>query len=170
MDFTSGSYLLAQLFGLLAMLVFIVSQQCKKRETLLTYFIVGNLLNAVHFLLLNALTGAVMATIGAVRFGIGIISTSKYWLAVFILINTVATYFVFEGWLLSGTAYLSVTCMILSGFIRSDYWMRIAIIAGTVGCIVYGILIGSIISIIANTIFLISSSTGWYRHVYHKGT
>ena len=130
------------------------------------YIILGNALNAVHFFLLGAITGTVLAIIGTVRFAVSIFSTYKLWIALFLIINTVAAYYVFEGYLLSGTSYIAATFIIISSFLKSDHWMRVAIIIGALGWLVYGILIGSMVAIVSNAIFLLSSMTGWYRHVY----
>lgn len=165
-DLYSKTYLIAQFFGLLAMLVSIASQQFKSRKKLLIFFIIGNILNSVHFLLLGAMTGFVLALIGAVRFGVSIFSTKKHWLILFLLINTIAVPFIFEGFLLSGIAYFAATSIIISTFLKSDNLMRICIIIGALGWLIYGILIGSVIAIISNAFFLISSIIGWYRHIY----
>jgi len=165
-DFTSNTYIIAQAFALASMLVSIWSQQCKTRKAILILFIVANLLNAAHFHLLGAITGVAMALIGAVRFGVNIFSTHKLWLVFFLVINTVATYLVFEGWILSGTSYLAATFIIISTFLTSDHWMRTSIILGAFGWLVYGVLIGSVVAIISGAVFFISIITGWYRHVY----
>jgi hypothetical protein len=167
-DLYSKTYLIAQLFGLLAMLVSITSQQFKSRKKLLILFIISNLLNSAHFLLLSAMSGFVLAIIGAVRFGVSIFSTKKYWLILFLIINTIAVPFIFEGFLLSGIAYLAATSIIISTFLKSDNLMRICIIIGALGWLIYGILIGSVIAIISNAFFLISSIIGWYRYIYKK--
>lgn len=133
---------------------------------ILVLFIISNLLNAGQFLLLSALTGAAMSTIGAVRFGVSIFSTNKLWLGLFLVINTVATYFVFEGYVLSGASYLAATFIIISTFLKSDHWMRVAIIIGSLGWLIYGILIASPVFAISSAAFLVSSIVGWYRHVY----
>jgi len=166
MDFTSNTYIFAQIFAFAAMVAFTWSQQCKKRRTLLLYIILGNSLNAVHFFLLGAITGTVLAVIGAIRFGVSIFSTNRIWLLLFLIINTIAAYLVFEGFLLSGTSYLAATFIIISSFLKSDHWMRVALIIGSVGWLVYGVLIGSLVAIVSNGIFLVSSIAGWYRHVY----
>jgi hypothetical protein len=166
MDFTSNTYILAQALALLAMIVSAWSQQFKKREMLLVFFIIANLLNAGQFLLLSAFTGAVMSVIGAVRFGVNIFSTNKVWLVLFLVINTAATYFVFEGYILSGTSYLAATFIIISTFLKSDNWMRLAIIVGSFLWLVYGILVASPVFAISSAVFLASSMMGWYRHVY----
>jgi hypothetical protein len=99
MDFTSNTFIFAQALALLSTIVSVWSQQCKRREMLLVFFIIANLLNAGQFLLLSAFTGAVMSIIGAVRFAVNIFSTNRLWLVLFLVINTVATYFVFEGFI-----------------------------------------------------------------------
>jgi hypothetical protein len=167
-DYASGTYIAAQIFAFASMLVSLWSQQCRTRTMLLVMFIIANLLNAVHFQLLSAMTGVAMALIGAVRFGVSIVSTGKHWLAFFLIVNTIATYMVFEGWLLSGTSYLAATFIILSTFVRSDHWMRVSIILGAFGWLAYGALIGSIVAIISGMAFFISSCVGWYRHVYRS--
>jgi hypothetical protein len=170
MDFTSQTYLLAQGFALAAMIVSIASQQHKSRNVLLICFIVANVLNAVHFFLLSAITGVVMAIIGAVRFGVSMYSTSKLWLTFFLIINTAAVIIVFEGYVLSGTSYFAATFIIISTFLKSDHSMRISIILGAFGWLVYGVLIGSIVSVISSGFFLLSSIVGWYRYVYKTGS
>lgn len=166
MDFTSNTYILAQVLALLSMIVSVWSQQFKKREMLLIFFIMSNLLNAGQFLLLSAFTGAVMSIIGAVRFGVNIFSTNKLWLVLFLVINTIATYLVFEGYILSGTSYLAATFIIISTFLKSDHWMRVSIIVGTFCWLIYGMLIASPVFVISSGIFLVSSIVGWYRYVH----
>lgn len=165
MNFTS-TYILAQALALLSLIVSVWSQQFKKRELLLVFFIIANLLNAGQFLLLSAITGAAMSIIGAVRFGVSIFSTNKLWLFLFLVINTLATYLVFEGYVLSGTSYLAATFIIISTFLKSDHWMRIAIIIGSFGWLVYGVLVASPMFAISSAAFLVSSIVGWYRHVH----
>lgn len=166
MELTPNTYIIAQAFAFASMVVSIGSQQCKTRKMLLVSFIIANLLNAAHFQLLGAMTGTAIALIGAVRFGVNVVSTSRLWLVVFLLINTVATYFVFEGWILSGTSYLAATFIILSLFLTSDHLMRVCIILGAFGWLVYGVLIGSVVAVISGAVFFLSSVTGWYRHIY----
>jgi hypothetical protein len=163
---SSPVYLVAQFFGICSMIISIGSQQLKLRGKILIAFIFANIFNAVHFYLLGAISGVALAIIGAFRFGIAIKSTSKIWLYIFLIINTLAAYFTFENIILTGTSYLAATFIVLSSFITKDSQMRIAIILGGLGWLVYGILIGSIIAIIANTLFLSSSIIGWYRHSY----
>jgi hypothetical protein len=165
-DFTSNTFIFAQVLALVSTVVSMWSQQCKGRNTLLILFIISNLLNAGHFFLLGALTGVAMAVIGAIRFGVSIFSTNKLWLALFLVINTVATYLVFEGIILSGTSYIAATFIIVSTFLKSDHWMRVSIILGSFGWLIYGVLILSPVFAISSAAFLISSIVGWYRHVY----
>lgn len=170
MDFlsqiNSPLYLAAQLFGLISVIISVASQQFKLREKILIAFVFANLFNAVHFYLLGAMTGLALAIIGAFRFGLAIKSTSKVWLYTFLVINTVAAYLMFEGIALTGVSYLAATFIIISSFLKNDSVMRLAIIIGALGWLVYGVLIGSIIAIVANLLFLASSIIGWYRHSY----
>ncbi len=169
MDIDPNIYILAQAFGLASMLVSIWSQQWKERKMILILFIVSNLFNAGHFYLMNALTGAAMSFIGAARFGVSIFSMHKAWLALFLIINTIATYMFFEGFILSGTSYVAATFIILSSFLKSDHWMRVSIILGSFGWLVYGGLIGSVMAIVSSGFFFLSSVVGWYRYVYLPG-
>lgn len=150
------------------MFVSVTSQQYKGRKIILILFIIANLLNAIHFALLGAMTGFVLAIIGAVRFAVSIISTKSFWLFFFLAINTASLFFIFEGYLLSGVSYFAASFIIISTFLKSDNWMRIFIILGALGWLVYGILIGSVVAILSNAFFLISSVVGWYRHIYRE--
>ncbi len=165
-DFSSPTYLIAQAFAFASMVVSIVSQQYKSRTVILVLFVLANLFNAVHFFLLGAFTGVILAIIGAVRFTVSIFSTKKLWLAFFLVLNTMALYFVFEGYVLSGVSYSAATFIIISTFLKSDHWMRVCIMLGALGWLTYGILIGSVIAIISNLFFLVSSVIGWYRHIH----
>lgn len=169
MNFDSNIYIFAQALGLASMFVSIWSQQWKERNMILVLFIVSNLFNAGHFYLLGAMTGAAMSLIGSVRFAVAIFSVHKAWLVVFLVINTIATYMLFEGFVLSGTSYVAATFIILSSFLQSDHWMRVSIILGSFGWLVYGGLIGSIIAVISGGLFFLSSVIGWYRYVYLPG-
>ncbi len=169
MGLDTNTYIIAQAFGLASMLVAIWSQQWKERNMILILFIVSNLFNAGQFYLLSAMTGAAMSVIGAVRFGVSILSTNKAWLVFFLIINTIATYIFFEGFILSGTSYFAATFIILSSFLKSDHWMRVSIILGSFGWLVYGGLIGSIMAIVSGGFFFLSSVIGWYRYVYVPG-
>lgn len=164
--FSSPLYLLAQLFGLISFVISTVSQQFKLREQILVAFIFANLFNAVHFYLLGAISGLALAIIGAFRFAVAIKSVAKSWLAFFLIVNTIAAYFLFESILLTGVSYIAATFIILSSFVKSDSLMRIIIIFGALGWLSYGILIGSVIAIFSNFVFLLSSVAGWYRHSY----
>lgn len=166
MELDINMYVIAQAFGLASMLVSIWSQQWKERKMILILFIVSNLFNAGHFFLLNAMTGAAMSVIGAVRFGISIFSIHKAWLVFFLAINTIATYIFFEGFILSGASYFAATFIILSSFLQSDHWMRVCIIFGSFGWLVYGGLIGSVMAVVSGGFFFLSSVIGWYRHIY----
>ena len=164
MDLTSKTYLLSQAFAIMAMIVYMASQQYKKRQSILVGFVLGNILNAIHMILLGAMTGMTLALIGAVRFTVAIFSTHKGWLVFFLAINTIATYFVFEGYLLSLTSYLGATFIIISSFLESDNHMRICMILGGIAWTVYTILVSSIIGTVANSLFVVSSLLGWYRY------
>ncbi|MDA0376167.1 MAG: YgjV family protein [bacterium] len=166
MDFTSNTFILSQALVVLSTIVSVWSQQLKKREVILILFIIANLLNAGQFLLLSAFTGAAMSIIGAIRFGVNIFSTNKLWLILFLLINTIATYVFFEGYILSGTSYLASTFVIISTFLNSDHWMRVLIILGLLGWLIYGILIPSPMLVLSSALFIVSGIVGWYRHVY----
>ena len=166
MDLTSKAYLLSQAFAIMAMVVYMASQQYKKRQSILVGFVFGNLLNATHMALLGAMTGMTLALIGAVRFTVAIFSTHKGWLVFFLCINTIATYYMFEGYLLSITSYMGATFIIVSSFLKSDNHMRICMILGGLAWTIYTILIGSVMGIVANSLFLVSSLVGWYRHIY----
>jgi hypothetical protein len=166
MDYLSTAYLFSQVLAFIAMVIYIVGQQHKGRNAILMSFVVGNLFNAAHFLLLGAMTGVAMAVIGAVRFAVSIFSIHRLWLAFFLVVNTVALYLFFETPALSLTAYTGATFVIISSFLKSDSWMRVFVIIGAFIWMVYAVLVGSIVEVIANAFFWCSGVVGWYRHVH----
>ncbi len=163
MDITSPTYLAAQAFAFISMTIAISSQQYKNRKAVLLSLSLANGFNALHFLWLEAITGLALAIIGVIRFFIAIYSTKTYWLIIFLLINTIATILVFEGIILSGTSYAAATLIIVSSFLKNDHHMRATLILGTVGWLLYAVMVGSIVSIVACSFFIVSGLIGWHK-------
>ena len=60
-------YIIAQILGILAMAMIVISFQCKNKTTLLLIQLVGNVLFAANFFMIGAYVGGLLNTIAIVR-------------------------------------------------------------------------------------------------------
>lgn len=61
------SFILAQICGLIALILTVISVQFKTKEKIVVCFIFANMIVAIQFFLLNAITGAIISIINAIR-------------------------------------------------------------------------------------------------------
>ena len=60
-------FVLAQVFGLIALLLTVISVHFRNKRDIVLCFVLANLVVAIQFFLLNAITGGIMSIINAVR-------------------------------------------------------------------------------------------------------
>lgn len=60
-------FLIAQLFGLIAVILSIICMHFNSKENILKCMIIGNLLMTIQFFLLNAITGGVVSLVNTIR-------------------------------------------------------------------------------------------------------
>lgn len=60
-------FLLAQICGLIALILTVISVQFKTKEKIVMCFIFANIVVAIQFFLLNAITGGIISIINAIR-------------------------------------------------------------------------------------------------------
>lgn len=61
------SFILAQICGLIALILTVISVQFKTKEKIVVCFIFANIIVAIQFFLLNAITGAIISIINTIR-------------------------------------------------------------------------------------------------------
>ena len=95
---------IAQIIGFIALIFAMVSYQMKTQKGIVLIQIVSCAFFAVHFLMLDAFTGALLNLIGAVRSVVFANKDKKWgksnwWIVVFSIISVVAIAFTWEGYI-----------------------------------------------------------------------
>ncbi|MBE6138695.1 MAG: YgjV family protein [Firmicutes bacterium] len=158
-------FYIAQLFGLVGLIITVISFQQNNKKKLLNYQIFSGLFLAVHYFILNAITGVFMNLIGIMRNIIFIKYGKKVPLkySYIIIAGIVALSFVFyDGFLslLPGAACLVYT------FGASQNNLTITRFSGLISSslfLIYNIKVLAIVAVISTIIELISVSLAIYR-------
>ncbi len=161
------AFVLSQIFAGIAIVGDIFSFQFKKREAIITCFLISATCIALHYAFLDRYSAAVIISIGIIRFFISLFSTNKYWIPLFIFLYSLATYTLFKDWydLLILTALSFST---IASFQKNDKTLRYFMFWGTLITITYNFLIFSPIWVILESIFLVSNIVWFYRHYFKK--
>lgn len=154
-------YLISQFIGLIAFIISLFAFHRKSRKKIFSTMILSNLLNTVHYLLLNAYSGCITKVIAVVRDSFIIAKDSnkflrrKIFLIIFILVYIICAYFTYNN-ILSIFPIFAATIYLI--FIWDGNELKIKKIA-FLTCflwLVYNIYVLSIPGIISNVISIIS--------------
>jgi hypothetical protein len=161
------AFLFSQIFAGIAIIWDIFSFQFKKREAIITCFLISATCIALHYAFLDRYSAAVIIGIGIIRFFISLFSTNKYWIPIFILLYSIATYILFKDWydLLILT---SLSLSTIASFQKNDKILRYFMFWGTLITIIYNFVIFSPVWVLLESIFLVSNIVWYYRHYIKK--
>ncbi len=157
-------YLWSQILAFIGTILYIIGPQFKKRSKIMIINVLSSILYALHYMLLESYTGAAMDGIGALRYGVSLLTLNPLLIYVFLGLNTVAVIFTFQGWLLSGAAFLAGSFAAIGTFKSKDSSMRIFLIFSSVFWLIHGIILGSIVAALTSAFFIVSGIIGYFRH------
>ena len=163
MNFEIDPYLLSQILGAIGAVIAICGPQFKHRWQMLVAYALCNLFWAAHFWILGAIVAALMSVTGSLRFVVAIFSKARWILWLFVVLNVLVAWYTWEIWYVSVLALISSLFIIFSSFVATDRLMRILVICGTLGWLIYDILIWTYVGMLANTFFFISGVIGFLR-------
>ncbi len=145
----------------------LIAFQFRRREHVLVCWIVLTALSAVHFLLLNARTAALLTSIASVRYFIVIFRQSNGLLYAFLVVAAASTAATYAGpmSLLAGTASVLHT---IASFRGNRGLRQINMLASCVW-IVHNTLAGSPAAVMLDVFFLSSNIVGYYRYFWRQG-
>ena len=101
----SFTFILAQIFALIACGLNVISMQCKTRKKILLFFLLGNIVGATGLLLLNAYAGALIQFVFGIQTFINYIYAVKNkkisWelITFYIALSVVASIITFKSWI-----------------------------------------------------------------------
>lgn len=146
-----------QLIGLLGFCILVLSFYKKETATILTYQITSNFAYAVHYFLLGGLSGAFCSFLGMIRNIVLIKSNNKkIIIPVFILLYLIVTIIFYEDFysifpMIANIAYL------ISMIYKDKKILLIGAIISSIFWILYSIFVSSYVSIVTESILVISN-------------
>ena len=154
-----------QLIGILGFCIVVLSFYKKETTTILMYQITSNFVYAVHYFLLGGLSGAFCCVIGMIR-NVTLIKcdNKKIILPIFITIYSLITLLFYEGIYsllpmmanlsyLIGMSYKNKKVLLKGALVSSSCW------------IIYAIFVSSYVSIVTESILLISNTIQLIRMI-----
>ncbi len=97
------SYILAQVFALVACIFYTISMQCKDRKNILLLFIIGNVIGALGLFLLKAYAGSLIQVVFGIETFINYILEVKgkknkpFLVAIYIMLSVIISIITFKG-------------------------------------------------------------------------
>ena len=175
--------IVAQIIGILAMLINLLSFQQKKQKTIITFQFFGSVFFAVHFFLLGSAIGGILNVTAAIRAAIysnkektG--ADKPFWIYIFTLAYIAAYILVFTVFRKEPTAanliieVLPVLSMVVT---TVSFWMKDAKMLRALGLIgsplwlIYNIINISIGGISSEVLNIASILLAMFRYDIHKG-
>lgn len=151
----------------LALVSDVTSYQMKKREHVLTFFVISTVLISIHLYLLDEVIGALLVALAAVRFATNIFTTDSRIMWGFLAVAFTITLWQYET-PLDILAFIATIFFTIAGFRKTDKILRQTMMCGTSLWILYNVLIFSPAAVVLETIFLTSNFVGYYRY-YIRG-
>ena len=162
-------YIISQIFGFTAFVFSFFAYHRKKKEQILNFMLIHNILNFFQYILLHAYSGCIIKIIAILR-DIFIIKkkdnqklSSPIFLFIFILLYLVVAFFTYDG-ILSLFPILSATLYLIPIWNGDEKTIRITGIATTLLWLIYNIFVHSIAGIAENTLFIISTGIALYNN------
>ena len=146
-----------QLIGLLGFCILVLSFYRKETVSILTYQITSNFAYTVHYFLLGGLSGAFCSLIGIIRNIVLIkLNNKKIIIPIFIFLYLIVTILFYEG-IYSLLPMIANSCYLISITYKSKKILLIGAIISSALWIIYSIFVSSYISIITESILIISN-------------
>ena len=157
-----------QLIGILGFCIVVLSFYKKETTTILLYQVTSNFIYAVHYFLLGGLSGAFCCVIGMIR-NISLVKANnkKIILPIFIIIYSLITLVFYEGIYSLLPMMANVSYLISMTYKNKKILLRGAIVS-SICWILYAIFVSSYVSIVTESILLISNAIQLIRIVKKK--
>lgn len=162
-------FLLAQIIGLIGVIVNIVSIQLKNKKNILMLFLIANVLFGITFFLLKSYTGSVICLIAAIQTYINNIFVNngkvlpKKLIILFILISAIAGFLSYKS-IVDIMPVMSSVLYIFSIVQSNEKNIRLLTFLNMLLWSVFDIVVGAYTASISDIIFLISTIVAIYRY------
>lgn len=160
---------IAQFFGLLAIILWILSIQNKKQVKILEVQFLSNLFFCLQYLFLNAYTAAVLYVVAIVRSYVFYINRKKYnhipfgWLVLFLFSIFVSLVFTYDG-LHSILPTIVVGLCTVATYLENPKYIRITFLIIPIFEITYNLTVGAYLAIVGAVLEFISGVVSVLRY------
>ncbi len=166
------TFLLAQFFGIIGLILEIITFQFKNRKTILVLLMLWTIFWAVHFYFLQELVSAWILIWSALRLLTAFL-LNKEWKVFkisgyFFIISTIIITGIFYKNYIDILALIAWLTAVIASFQKQDKSLRIWSMISTFVWLIISILVWTPISILASTTFLISNMIGYRRFYWIK--
>lgn len=147
-----------QLIGLLGFCILVLSFYKKETVTILTYQVTSNFAYTVHYFLLGGLSGAFCSLIGIIRnLALIKIDNKKIIIPIFVLLYLIVTIIFYEG-IYSLFPMIANSIYLITLTYKKKKLLLIGAIISSILWILYSVFVDSYISIVTESILLISNA------------
>ena len=165
-NFVLSDFILSQILIGIAMTIDVISFQFKKREKVLLFLTISCIFISAHFYFLKEFTSMGLIGISAVRYFVGIFTTSKLMVLIFVSLSFILTFFTYSHFI-DIVALSATTIATVAAFCKQDKLLRQLLLLATSIWIITLIVINSPMAILMESCFLLSNLLGYYR-IYLK--
>ena len=160
--------ILADILGGVGVVIAVLLYQQKKRQTMLVYKMLLDIVWALHYCCIGAFSGAAVAVIAALREIVFIKRDPKkkggiVWLPIFIAVAIVSTVLTWKN-AFSLFTLLASCIAVISFFIGNPKLSRILAFPVSASMLTYDLACGSIAGVVNESVAMISSAVGIWRH------
>ena len=156
------NFILAQIFAFLSSLCLLFSFWQKKRKQILFFQVLDSSFDILQYFLLGAYTGSLISLLGATRAYTFSKTNNKFFLALFLLLYTIASIITFNG-LISIIPLVAALIYTIVTWNKKEKNIRLFSILVFILWFIYDILVKAYVSSITDIILIISNTTAFYR-------
>jgi hypothetical protein len=164
----SDAFIWSQILATLAFVSDLISFQCKEKRKILFFIAISSGLLSIHFWLLDAMSGALVAFLGMLRYSVAYFSSNRVLVWPFFMASiTIFGFTYLEGL----PAILVLTAGIfqtIGAFQPHDKRLRQFMMIGTSCWIIHNILILTPVGILIDVVFLANNLIGYWRFYGRK--
>ena len=146
-----------QMIGFLAFCILVLSFYKKDIKSILTYQVTANLLYAVHYFLLGALTGAFVNAINMIRNIVFLRTKKRIFVVIFLILYIVVTILFYEN-IYSLAPLLATACYLVFMPLGKRKYLLIGQIMSDLLWLLYSVFVLSYSGIITEIILIVSNS------------
>lgn len=162
-------YLLAQVLGVIGIVLTFFIFSARRRQTILLSKLTGDVIWVIHYFLIGAYSGAGMNIICTMREIVFFNKEKKwashrFWLFLFIALNITSGLLTWEGWI-SLLPMFGSCCTVMSFWCTKPLHIRLVAAPGQTLWLLYAILHVTPTSIICNAFSLVSIAIGLCRDI-----